>query len=66
MCVDLDNDYQADETDPFEDDAYFVDFDSRWLKDFEGDQKSHQQDHSTENENAVQYNINGSKDDPLL
>ncbi len=66
MCVDLNDNYQADETDPFEDDTYFVDFDPRWLSDFESEQKSPQQDHSTDHDNAVLYNINDSKDDPLL
>ncbi len=31
MAVDIDDNYQADETDPFEDDGFFADFDSRWF-----------------------------------
>ncbi len=32
MVVDVNDNYQGDETDPLEDCSYFEDFDSRWLE----------------------------------
>ncbi len=39
IVIDLDDKYQADESDPFEDDSYFADYDPMWLEDFASSQK---------------------------
>ena len=65
MLIDQDDKFQADESDPFEDDCYFADYDPRWLEDFATGQKDPISD-ATGRDSKKHYNINEGLDDPLI
>lgn len=60
MVVDNELNYQGDETDPFEDDAYFSEFDPRWFEDINDSSDAPASDQ------IGSLTINDGQGDPLL